>query len=455
MEPRIQYAKTSDGVSLAYWKLGHGTTPLLMTPPLGVSNISLEWRFTDLRAWYERLSARRMLVRYDHRGMGMSDRGVSWITHEAGFNDISCIAQQIDESPIDIVASAVGGAWAVQFAAREPDRVRRLVLWSAQVVPYGPRTWERIDAILSLVERDWDLAVETFAHATVGWARGQEAHEYAALIKASVKQEDFIRDWQAFREFPGVLPLLPEVRAPTLILDSESSQAVPRRNARLLAAGIPNAQLLQLGPEPPFANEQGTRAVEEFLSDGQESLENATTDIPHGTAIILFADIADSTALTERQGDAAFRAKARDLDAALRTVIRDHSGTPIEGKLLGDGVLGVFTSARQAIEAALACAKAGDEAGLPLHLGLHAGDVIREENNVYGGAVNIASRISGLSAAGEVLVSDTVRSLARTSAGVGFEDRGEHALKGVGEPQRVYAVRPGSSAPSMRGVPTA
>ena len=152
-------------------------------------------------------------------------------------------------------------------------------------------------------------------------------------------------------------------------------------------------------------------------------------------------DIADSTALTERLGDAPFREKARDLDATLRTVIREHSGTPIEGKLLGDGVLAIFTSARQAIEAALACGTAGASAELPLHLGLHAGDVIREDNNVYGGAVNVASRISGLSAPGEVLVSETVRSLARTSSGVRFEDRGEQALKGVGETVRVWAVR--------------
>src|SRR6058998_2262622 len=145
--------------------------------------------------------------------------------------------------------------------------------------------------------------------------------------------------------------------------------------------------------------------------------------------------------LTERLGDTAFRQKARDLDAALRTVIREHAGTAIEGKLLGDGVLAVFGSARQAIEAALACGGAGSHAGLHLHLGLHAGDVIREDNNVYGGAVNIASRISGLAAPGEVLVSETVRSLARTSAGVRFEDRGEQSLKGVGEPVRVWAVR--------------
>ncbi len=151
-------------------------------------------------------------------------------------------------------------------------------------------------------------------------------------------------------------------------------------------------------------------------------------------------DIADSTALTESLGDAAFRAKARNLDATLRAAIRENAGTPIEGKLLGDGVLAVFTSARQAIEAALACGAAGSHAGLPLHLGLHAGDVIREDNNVYGGAVNIASRIAGLSAPGEVLVSDIVRGLARTSAGVQFEDRGEQELKGVAEAVRVWAV---------------
>ncbi|HEU4759576.1 MAG TPA: adenylate/guanylate cyclase domain-containing protein, partial [Dehalococcoidia bacterium] len=189
----------------------------------------------------------------------------------------------------------------------------------------------------------------------------------------------------------------------------------------------------RLGPEDA---DDVLRIVDDFLNEGGEEL-------PKGTAIILFADIVDSTALTESMGDTAFREKARELDGALRAVIRENGGTPIEGKLLGDGVLAVFTSARQAIEAALACGRAGDDAGLPLHLGVHAGDVIREGNNVYGGAVNIASRISGLSAPGELLVSETVRSLARTSAGVRFEDRGEQLLKGVGEPVRVWAVTDG------------
>src|SRR5439155_10359910 len=153
------------------------------------------------------------------------------------------------------------------------------------------------------------------------------------------------------------------------------------------------------------------------------------------------------TALTQRLGDAAFRAKARDLAGAMRTIIRENGGTAIEGKLLGDGVLAGFTGARKSIEAALACGTAGSHAELPLHLGLHAGDVSHEENNIYGGAVNIASRISGLSAPGEVLVSETVRSLARTSAGVRFEDRGDQRLKGVSDAVRVWAVKPLDASP--------
>lgn len=76
--------------------------------------------------------------------------------------------------------------------------------------------------------------------------------------------------------------------------------------------------------------------------------------------------------------------------------------------------------------------------------GAQMGAMTREGNNVYGGAVNIADRITGASEPGEVLVSDTVRGLARTSAGVAFDDRGNHELKGVADPQRLFAVKGGS-----------
>jgi class 3 adenylate cyclase len=241
------------------------------------------------------------------------------------------------------------------------------------------------------------------------------------------------------------------VAVPTLVIHNKNNRFFPRSIGERTAAAIPGARLAlidDLTYAPIGA------LVEAFVLEGEpRHVARPSTPIesPAGTAdspvqVILFADIVDSTALTERLGDAPFRAKARELDTTLRTVIREHSGTPIEGKLLGDGVLAVFTSARQAIEAALKCGAAGESASLPLHLGIHAGDVIREADpdgrgNVYGGAVNIAARVAAASAPGEVLVSQTVRELARTSAGVSFEDAGERALKGVSDAVRVWSVR--------------
>ncbi len=88
---------------------------------------------------------------------------------------------------------------------------------------------------------------------------------------------------------------------------------------------------------------------------------------------------------------------------------------------------------------------------MPLHIGIHAGDVVREGNNVHGGAVQLASRVQATAAPGEILVSDIVRGLARTSAGVAFEDRGEHELKGIAEPQRLFAVRAEGSPQETAG----
>jgi adenylate cyclase len=118
----------------------------------------------------------------------------------------------------------------------------------------------------------------------------------------------------------------------------------------------------------------------------------------------------------------------------------DAGGTPVAGRLLGDGVLATLPSAAHAIAAALACRDTAATAGLPVHLGIHAGDVVQDGGDVYGGAVNLAARIAAQSAPGEILVSEIVRGLARTSAGVAFEDRGPRELRGVAEPQRLFAV---------------
>src|SRR5207249_105339 len=257
----------------------------------------------------------------------------------------------------------------------------------------------------------------------------EESRDWGAYIRSCIGPEAFAHTYLDFVATWDASDLAPMIGVPTLIVKHQGVQVVTMEMVKDLATLIPNAQ---------FAIVQGTwadnpevfaRRMNAFVNSGVGDAPPAPELSSSGLTAILFADIVDSTALTERLGDASFRAKARDLDAALRAVIRDHSGTPIEGKLLGDGVLAVFTSARQAIEASLACARAADDAGLALHLGLHAGDVIREENNVYGAPVDTPPRIPGLSARADVLVPAIGRGVGPPLAGVRLRARGEGPLR--------------------------
>jgi len=441
IEPSIRYARTTDGVRIAYWTLGEGRS-LLITPPMSFSHLTLEWQYAPLRQWYMSLTRSRRVVRFDPRNNGLSDRGVTDVEQAAQVRDIEAVVAELAVDSFDLIGFDQPSIPALQLAASRPSMIQKLVIVAPAL---GGSDWKDETPQLALgaiSEIDYEMFLQTWAHAAVGWT-SQEARAWARFVAASITADDMQAWWSAASRF-DVRPQLRDISAETLVVHPPHRLLREEKSiglARELASTLRNAKLR------PFPNARGgyfeSAEIVESIADflGIEAKIRPRSDhLASGTAVILFADIADSTALTERLGDAAFRERARELDGALRSAIRDHDGTPIEGKLLGDGVLATFASAREAIAAARACVACGDSAGLPLHLGIHAGDVIREDDNVFGGAVNIASRIADASAPGEVLVSQTVRDLARTSAGVSFEDRGERDLKGVGEPVRVFAV---------------
>ncbi len=437
MEPRIQYAKTADGLSIAYCAIGSG--PALVIARLPFSHLELEWQDPATRNVFDAVSRVATLVRYDHRGFGLSQRDVDDFSVERMVKDLEAVIERLGIEQFALIGDGSSSPIAIHYAAHHAERVRRLVLQPG-IVRIAGAAWDQWMKLVAIGETDWEFSSEAMLRSVFGWEDDEESRRGAALLREAISPT-VLRNFMTWIRRWDVSDDVPNVTMPTLLLEWPNATYNTREAALSLAAALPDAQLVLLhGSTQADRGTESFAAIAAFL--GAPTAREAT---PSGTAIILFADIADSTALTERLGDAAFRAKARDLDGALRAIIREHAGTPVEGKLLGDGVLAVFTSARQAIEAALACGSAGNEAGLSLHLGLHAGDVIREEDNVYGGAVNIAARISAAASPGEVLASDVVRSLARTSAGVSFEDRGEQALKGVGEPVRVWAVVEGGT----------
>jgi class 3 adenylate cyclase/pimeloyl-ACP methyl ester carboxylesterase len=455
MEPRIQYAKTSDGVSIAYWAIGSGE-PYVITYSPGTGHAQLEWEIPEAKAAYLRLAERRTIVRLDWRNNGLSTRGVGDLSLEAHLLDLEAVLGRLDVSRYSLHGGTISSKVVIRYAAEHPDQVSRLTFYAPTAASGSMhRTYLGGDRALMLLDGiDWDIACEIRAVILAGLDNPEFTRRLSRLFKEAGDAGDFQSHWRGLIQ-ADVSELLPHVRAPSLLLyEKTGSRGHDIDISRSIAAALPDARMaaLESGKAYPYPWDEPTvSAIEEFLDERVDG--SSQERIPSGTAVILFADIVDSTATTERLGDAAYRTKARELGASLRALVRECAGTPVEGPTLGDGVLAVFTSAREAIEAARRCGKAGDDAGLPLHLGLHAGDITREKDpdgrdNVYGGAVNIASRISGLSAPGEVLVSETVRSLARTSAGVRFEDRGEQALKGVGEPVRVWAiVWPGANGP--------
>ncbi len=171
----------------------------------------------------------------------------------------------------------------------------------------------------------------------------------------------------------------------------------------------------------------------------------------------MFADLRDYTAFVEGAGDRA----AADLIRSYRGVIRDRLGA-FEGaeiKTEGDSFYIVFSSPSRAIDFGVDVFRASDgqDKRLRFGIGVHAGESVPLEGQFVGSAVNLAARVGAIAGEGELLVTDTVRSLVRTSCPYPLSDRGAIALKGFAEPVRVFAVdwRPREAAVAPKALPPA
>src|SRR5262245_57672226 len=127
MEPRIQYVKTSDGVSIAYFESGHGA-PILHLNDLPFSHVQLEDRY--IPGWHDVIKASGKFIRLDPRGTGMSDRDVD-ITLDGWVNDIEAVVGRLGLDRFGFIAVGTSGVLAIAYAARHPEKVSRLVLVSA------------------------------------------------------------------------------------------------------------------------------------------------------------------------------------------------------------------------------------------------------------------------------------------------------------------------------------
>lgn len=277
--PRVRYARTSDGVAIAFWTIGRGT-PLVHMPPFPLGHLTVEWENAANRAYYERLAREHTVVRYDGRGAGLSERSVTDYSLQAKLRDLEAVVEQAGLRRFALLGFGHIGFAAIAYAAEHPERVSHLILWHAYARSSDVTTLSRIEAARSLIERDWNSYAELEGYRVSRWAGGNMARWYADYVRASVTPEGLSAAYASLADV-DVREMLPRVQAPTLVIARKESEVLPVDVARNLTASIPDGRLALVpgtGVIPfPDVMEQFVDEIGSFLGSGPDATPDGLT----------------------------------------------------------------------------------------------------------------------------------------------------------------------------------
>ncbi len=439
--PEVRYARSGD-VAIAYQVLGEGPVDLVFV--MGwVSHLDYFWEEPSFARFLRRLASFSRLILFDKRGTGLSDRvPINELpTLEERMDDVRAVMDAAGSERAALMGISEGGPLCLLFAATYPQRTRALVM----IGSYARRLWapdyeaglsrEGHDRALQEVERGWGgpVGLEARAPSLVNderfrtwWATylRMSASPGAALALTTMNGQIDVRH------------VLPTIRTPTLILHRTGDLALPVEGARYMAERIPGAKLLELPGDDhlPFVGDQDEilDEVEEFLTGARHGFEPDRV-----LATILFTDVVDSTRKAVELGDLAWRGVLERHHALVRAQLARFRGQEVG--TAGDGFFATFDGPARAIRCACSIRDQVRSLGLEIRAGLHSGECELIGGKAGGVAVHVGARVAAEAGPGEVLVSSTVKDLVAGS-GIQFEDRGEHQLKGLPEPWRLFRV---------------
>jgi pimeloyl-ACP methyl ester carboxylesterase/DNA-binding winged helix-turn-helix (wHTH) protein len=252
LEQRILFCTAPDGVRLAYATSGAG--PPLVKPANWMTHVEYDWESPVWRHWLRELSRERTLVRFDERGNGLSDREVDDLSFEAWVRDLETVVDALGLERFPLLGISQGCAVAIAYAVRHPERVTRLVLYGgfAEGVARRARTPAQLEET-QMVMRGIPL----------GWGHDNPAFRmfFAArfLPEGTPEQMRWFSDLQRLTTSPetgsrllstaaeiDVMELVPQVRAPTLVLHATGDAVASFSQGRMLAALIPGARFVPL-----------------------------------------------------------------------------------------------------------------------------------------------------------------------------------------------------------------
>ena len=250
-EQNIRSFRTRDGVNIAYSQCGAG--PPLVKAANWLNHLEFEWRSPIWAHWVTELTRHHTLYRYDERGNGLSDWNIQDFSFEAWVRDFEQLIETIQLDKFALFGISQGGAVAISYAARHPERVSKLVLcgsfargWTLRNIP---GEIERRNALLTLVKLGWGKDNPAFRQLWTTLfmpnATPEQADWFNELQRVTTSPDNAVELMMAAGKI-NVVDLLPRVQCPTLVLHGREDAAIPISEGRLLAARIPGARFVEL-----------------------------------------------------------------------------------------------------------------------------------------------------------------------------------------------------------------
>ena len=442
----IRYAKTVDGFHIAYEVVGDGPFDLVYVPGW-FSNLEYVWEMPDLGDFLRELATFSRLIVFDRRGFGLSDRPFTTeaLSHEVGMDDIRTVMDDARSERAVLFGWEDGGCQSLLYAASYPERTSALILFGIWVKysasPDYPWGWTP-----EATERMWELLANK-------WGTEEFWRELTGFSSAIASDPERVQAWARYSRLsasPGsavalerrnfetdVRAVLPSIQVPTLIMHRVGDKAERFEQARYIGERIAGAEVVELpGTEhAPFMGD--TDAVMNRVRAFVGAIREEEAEFDRVLATVLFTDIVGSTEQAFALGDRAWRDLVESHHATIRRLLARYRGNEVD--TAGDGFFATFDGPARGVRCAHAIVGAVTALGLEVRAGVHTGEVETINNKVGGVAVNIGARIAAIAGPGEVLVSSTVKDLTAGS-GLAFEDAGEHELKGIPGPWRIFRV---------------
>jgi class 3 adenylate cyclase len=458
MDLSIEHARTSDGVIIAHASFGNGVPLVKIPPALPWSNVEQEWQIPEWRHYYEHLAETFRVIRYDNRGAGLSSRDVERIDLQTHIQDLEAVVNKLGLERFVLSGLYFNSVIAVAYAAKHPERVAALILWIPVLHPEeSTRPLAEQEALDRLMDIDYGIFTETLAHTIFGWDEGEAAHRMAQYMQSSMSAEVFKTCWKHENDF-DVRPLLGDIAAPALVVHRRDYLGTNLEVSRRVVAAMPNARLAILPGSSlsPYMGDVGAAVAlfNEFVgvdrdrAEAQRSLhahDKTGPETPVAFRTIMFTDMQESTAITQRLGDSRAQELVRQHNQIVEQALGRYGGTRV--KHTGDGIMASFPTATGAVECAVEIQRAFDtrngadpETLVQVRIGINAGEPVAEGDDLFGTSVQMAARVCASAEVGEILTTDVVRQLV-AGKGFLFFDKGAAELRGFEDPVRVFEVR--------------